>query len=172
MNNGVALTLLLLLSSLVMAAPPPLGHQLSPVLPPLTAPDFMLPDIDGTEHRLSEFHGKVVMLNFWASWCPPCRREMPSLQRLYEKYRSQGLVVVAINQWEDPDLVFEFIGRLDLEPSFPVLLDHESKVAEHYRVQGLPTTFVLDRDGKICYRAMGGREFDHPEVERLLEGLL
>ena len=130
------------------------------VLPPRPAPDFSLQDMDGEDYRLSDFRGKVVLLNFWATWCPPCRREMPSMQRLYLKYRARGLAVVAVNQWEDPDLVFEFAGRLSLEPTFPILFDRESRIAEQFDVKGLPTTYLLDRDGSIRFRAIGGREFE------------
>ena len=154
------------------AASPPLGHLMSPLSPPVAAPAFTLVDVDGAEAALSDHHGKVVMLNFWASWCPPCRREMPSMQRLFAKYAEQGFVVIAVNQWEDEDLVFEFVSRLEPEPSFPVLLDRDSKVAEQYGVKGLPTTFLIDREGNIRYRAMGGRDFDHPEIEQLIESLL
>ncbi len=172
MPSLVALIMLLTVSAAGAADLPPLGHKMNPVSPPLAAPDFTLPDLDGEAHSLAEFRGKVVMLNFWATWCPPCRREMPSMQRLYEKYGERGLVVVAVNQFEDPDLVFEFTGRLSLEPTFPILFDRESRVSEQYKVKGLPTTYLLDREGRIHYRAIGGREFDHPEVEALIEGLL
>jgi len=173
MIRSVPALLLLLLACTVGAADlPPLGHKMNSISPPLAAPDFTLPDMDGETHSLSEFRGKVVMLNFWATWCPPCRREMPSMQRLYEKYSERGLVVVAVNQFEDPDLVFEFTGRLSLEPTFPILFDRESRVSEQYKVKGLPTTYLLDREGRIHYRAIGGREFDHPDVEALIEGLL
>jgi thiol-disulfide isomerase/thioredoxin len=168
----LALLLLLTASAVAGAEPPPLGHKMNPVSPPLVAPDFTLPDMDGESHSLSDFRGKLVMLNFWATWCPPCRREMPSMQRLYEKYSEQGLVVLAVNQFEDPDLVFEFTGRLSLEPTFPILFDRESRISEKYKVKGLPTTYLLDREGRIHYRAIGGREFDHPDVEALIEGLL
>lgn len=94
------------------------------------------------------------------------------MQRLYEKYSERGLVVVAVNQFEAPDLVFEFTGRLSLEPTFPILFDRESRVSEQFKVKGLPTTYLLDKQGRIHYRAIGGREFDHPEVEALIEGLL
>ncbi|WP_078118812.1 TlpA family protein disulfide reductase [Thiosocius teredinicola] len=151
---------------------PPLGHQMNPITPAIEAPAFELPDMDGELHTLEAYRGKVVMLNFWATWCPPCRREMPSMQRLYDKYAERGLTVVAVNQWEDPDLVFEFTGRLSVDPTFPILFDRDSRVAEAYKVKGLPTTYLLDRDGRIRYQAIGGREFDHPEVERLIEGLL
>ncbi|MCP5298732.1 MAG: TlpA family protein disulfide reductase [Chromatiaceae bacterium] len=154
------------------AAEPPLGHQLTAVAPPLEAPAFSLPDMDDAIHTLSDYRGKVVLLNFWGTWCPPCRREMPSMQRLYDKYRDRGLVVIAVNQWEDAELVFEFTGRLSVQPTFPILFDRESTLAEAYGVKGLPTTFLLDRQGGIRFRAIGGREFDHPEVEALIEGLL
>lgn len=151
---------------------PPLGHQMNPIRPPVAAPAFELTDMDGNKHSLDEFRGKVVMLNFWATWCPPCRREMPSMQRLYENYAERGLAVVAVNQWEDPDLVFEFTGRLSVDPTFPILFDRDSRIAEAYKVKGLPTTYLLDREGKIRYQAIGGREFDHPDVEQLIEDLL
>ena len=83
-----------------------------------------------------------------------------------------GLAVVAVNQWEDPDLVFEFTGRLSLEPTFSILLDRECRIAEQCSVKGLPATFLLDKEGNIRFRAIGGREFDHPAVESLIEGLL
>ncbi|MCB1923996.1 MAG: TlpA family protein disulfide reductase [Gammaproteobacteria bacterium] len=172
LSEVVATLLLVLLSTAVVAAPPPLGHALTEVAPPLAAADFALPDIDGENHALSDYRGRVVMLNFWATWCPPCRREMPSMQRLYDKYRERGLVVVAVNQWEDPDLVFEFTGRLSVDPTFPILFDRESRVAEDYGVKGLPTTFLIDKDGQIRFRAIGGREFDHPDVEAIIEALL
>lgn len=169
---GLLVTLWLASTLPATAAPPPLGHLMTPIEPIVAAADFSLPDIDGDPHALQDFRGKVVMLNFWASWCPPCRREMPSMERLYQKFNEQGLVIIAINQWEDPDLVFEFTGRLSLEPTFPVLLDRESHVSEQYGVKGLPTTFLIDRNGNLRYRAMGGRDFDHPEVEKLIESLL
>ena len=169
---AAALLLVLLTAGVGAAGLPPLGHKMNPVSPPLVAPDFALPDMDEQKHALSDFRGKVVMLNFWATWCPPCRREMPSMQRLYDKYRERGLVVLAVNQFEDPDLVFEFTGRLSLEPTFPILFDRESRISEQYGVKGLPTTYLLDRQGRIRYRAIGGREFDHPEVEALIEDLL
>ena len=171
-TDALILALCVLLAGVAGAAGPPLGHKMTPVTPPQAAADFRLPDIDDETHALSDFRGKVVMLNFWATWCPPCRREMPSMQRLYDKYRERGLVVVAVNQWEDPELVFEFTGRLSLEPTFPILFDRESRISEEYGVKGLPTTYLLDKQGNIRFRAIGGREFDHPEVEALIEGLL
>ena len=154
------------------AEQPPLSHTMTALSPPQTAPDFTLSDMDDETYTLSIYRGKVVMLNFWATWCPPCRREMPSLERLYSKFKNQGFVVIAVNQFEDPDIVFEFTGRLSLEPTFPILFDRESRIAEQFGVKGLPTTYLLDKDGRIRYRAIGGREFDHVEIEDMIKELL
>ena len=161
-----------LLSMSAIAEQPPLSHTMTAMPTSQTAPDFSLQDMDGETYTLSSYRGKVVMLNFWATWCPPCRREMPSLERLYGKLKSQDFVVIAINQFEDPDLVFEFTGRLSLEPTFPILFDRDSSVAELFRVKGLPTTYLIDKDGQIRYRAIGGREFDHTEIEDMIKGML
>ena len=154
------------------AEQPPLSHTMTALSPPQKAADFTLPDMDGEAHTLSDYRGKVVMINFWATWCPPCRREMPSLERLYGKLKDQGFTVIAINQFEDPDLVFEFTGRLSLAPTFPILFDRDSSVAEQFGVKGLPTTYLLDKDGRIRYRAIGGREFDHAEIEQMIKALM
>jgi thiol-disulfide isomerase/thioredoxin len=154
------------------AEQPPLSHTMTALSPSPTAAEFTLPDMDGETHTLSDYRGKVVMLNFWATWCPPCRREMPSLERLHSKLKERDFVVIAVNQFEDPDLVFEFTGRLSLAPSFPILFDRDSSVAEQFGVKGLPTTYLLDKAGRIRYRAIGGREFDHPEIERMIEDLM
>jgi peroxiredoxin len=164
----------LILASAAAAVPqqPELGHSMSRLEQPVVAPDFRLQDMDGTEFRLDQYRGKVVLVNFWATWCPPCRREMPSLQRLHAKMASEGLQVLAVNQWEDPDLVFAYMGQISVDAGFPILFDPESKVAEAYQVQGLPTTFLIDTQGRLRYRAIGGREFDHPEIEALVRKLL
>ena len=149
-----------------------LSYQFTSLEPPLAAPEFVLPDMDGEQHALRDYHGKVVLLNFWATWCPPCRREMPALEQLYQQLGEQGLVVLAINQWEDPDHVFAYTGELNVFPSFPILFDPDSSVSEEYGVKGLPTSFLLDQDGQVRYRAVGGRAFDHPEVARTIRALL
>ena len=137
---------------------PKLGYNLTPLPKPVPAPQFTLEDMDEEKHSLEDLRGKVILLNFWATWCPPCRREMPSMQRLYEKYQGRGLVVVAVNQWEDADHVFAYTGDLNVFPSFPILFDPESKVSQQYGVKGLPTSFVIDRAGRLVYRAIGGTE--------------
>lgn len=163
---------LLLTAGTLPAQEPELSHTLAPLDPPLVAPGFSLQDMDGEKHALADYRGKVILLNFWATWCPPCRHEMPAMERLYQRLRDRGFVVLAVNQWEDPDLVFAYTGDLNVFPSFPILFDPQSSVSQLYAVKGLPTSFVIDRDGQLVYRALGGREFDHPEILQRIEALL
>jgi thiol-disulfide isomerase/thioredoxin len=151
---------------------PKLGHQLTPVPKAVAAPAFTLEDMDEEQHSLEDLRGKVVLLNFWATWCPPCRREMPSMERLYQKLNGDDFTVIAVNQMEDGDHVFAYIGQLDVDPSFTILFDKDSKVSSSFRVNGLPTTYLIDKQGNIRYRAIGGREFDHPEVEKQIRQLM
>lgn len=172
MQVKISLFFIWLLSTLPAIASPPLGYQMSEVKASPIVPQFTLPDIDGEQHSFSDFDGQVVLVNFWATWCPPCVREMPSLERLHQKYENKEFKVIAINQWENEDIIFEFTGRLTVEPTFLILLDRESRVSETFKVKGLPSTYLIDKKGRIRYKAIGGREFDHPEVEKLIDQLL
>jgi thiol-disulfide isomerase/thioredoxin len=137
------------------------------------APKFRLPDMNDKEVSLQKLQGKVVVVNFWATWCPPCRREMPSLQRLWEKQGSKaGLQIVAVNVGEDADTVHAFTGTMDTSPTFTIVFDKDSAVMRNWPIKGLPTTFLLDKRGRIVYRAIGGREFDSPESIALINRLL
>ena len=149
-----------------------LSYQFSPVTPLIAAPDFTLEDMDGESYKLHDYRGKVVLVNFWATWCPPCRKEMPALEALYKKLGGDSFAVLAVNQWEDPDHVCAYTGELNVFPTFPILFDPESKITADYGVKGLPTSFLIDKKGRLAYRAVGGRAFDHPEVERLIRELL
>ncbi|WP_455199035.1 TlpA family protein disulfide reductase [Kaarinaea lacus] len=149
----------------------PLGYHLNPVQP-TTAADFTLKDMDDSSHSLKDYQGKVVMLNFWATWCPPCRHEMPSMEEVYQRYEDQGFAVLAINEWEDADRVFIYTGQLSIPPTFPILFDKLGVVADKYAVKGLPTTVLLNRKGQVVYRAIGGRDFNHPEVDKVIRALL
>ncbi|MFV1859145.1 MAG: peroxiredoxin family protein [Anaerolineales bacterium] len=114
------------------------------------APDFSLPDLNGEMHSLGEHLGDAVILNFWATWCPPCRFEMPVLQQAFERYSDQGFVVLAVNLTEsdDRDLVAPYRDELGL--TFPILLDEESLVSgDLYRVLGIPTSVFIDRRGTV-----------------------
>jgi thiol-disulfide isomerase/thioredoxin len=128
--------------------------------------------MDGETHTLGDYRGQVIMLNFWATWCPPCRREMPSMEAIYQKLGDQPFTVLAVNEWEDPDQVFPFLGQLTVFPTFPILHDADGAAAEAYGIQGLPTTLLIDRQGRVAYRAVGGRDFEHPEVEAVIQGLI
>ena len=166
------LVMLLPLSGLTAEqALPAANYKLKRLSNPVSAPDFLLMDMDGQQHSLKQYRGKVVIINFWATWCPPCIREMPSLQKLYEEFKSKSLVVLAINQWEDEDRVFEYMGRLKPAPTFPILFDSDSKLSGLYKVQGLPSTYIINQQGKIVYRAKGGRDFDHPVIMAKIRAL-
>jgi len=113
-----------------------------------------------------------VLVNFWATWCPPCRREMPSMERLSQRLKNQPFAILAINQQENPDEVFVFTGQLEPAPTFAILFDRDSKVAKAWGVRGLPASYIVDPLGHVVYRAMGGREFDHTEIEQTIRALL
>ncbi len=119
-----------------------------------SAPDFVLPSIEGQEKSLEDFKGKPLMLHFWATWCPPCREEMLTFQKIYEEFGPSGLTIVAINVGESPEKVKKFIKENGL--TFPVLLDSKGEVANRYRVRGLPTTYWIDPSGKIVDLTVGG----------------
>lgn len=174
--RSITSALLLSLGWLAMPLPaaedvPALSATLTAV-EPIEAPDFTLSDMDETTHTLSDLRGNYVLVNFWATWCPPCRKEMPSLEFLYQQYKDRSFRVLAVNQFEDPDHVFSYMGELDVFPAFPILFDRKSEVSERYGVRGLPTSFIIDPQGRIIYRAIGGREFNHPDVTTLIESLL
>jgi len=165
---------MLSIAGMVSAAPPlpEMSHTFTALKPAKAAKDFTLPDLDGKPHKLSDYRGKVVLVNFWATWCPPCRREMPSMERLSQRLKDQPFVILGINQQEDPERVFVFTAQVDPSPNFPILFDPNSKIANAWGVLGLPASFILDQQGRVVYRAMGGREFDHPEIEQAIRKLL
>ena len=108
---------------------PQLGHSLTPLPKPVPAPDFTLADMDDEMHSFKDLRGKVVLLNFWATWCPPCRREMPSMERLYQKLNGEDFTVIAVNQMESGDHVFAYTGQLEVDPTFTILFDRDSRVS-------------------------------------------
>ena len=140
----------------------------SPVPGYPVAPKLKLLNMDGKQVDLEKLKGQVVLVNFWATWCPPCRREMPSLQRLWQKLGKSKLQIVAVNVGEDADTVLGFMGMLDTSPTFPIVFDKDSAVLNAWPVKGLPTTFLIDRNGHVAYRAIGGRDFDSPENIRFI----
>jgi len=150
---------------------PPLSHSLTRQTPK-PAPALKLKDLDGQTHDLAQLKGKVVLINFWATWCPPCRREMPSMERLSQAFKGKPLVVLAVDVGEDADTIDTFTSQLDTPPTFPILLDTRSRTMQAWKVAGLPTTFLVDKQGRIVASAIGGREFDHTEIIRAINELL
>ncbi|MGD8615130.1 MAG: TlpA disulfide reductase family protein [Gammaproteobacteria bacterium] len=146
-----------------------LGATLHPVAGRPAAPDFKLPDIDGATHRLSDYRGKVVIVSFWATWCPPCREEMPSMQRAWKRLKQENTVILAVNVGEDEDTIFTFTA--DYPMDFPLLMDLDSSVVQRWPVRGLPTTFVVDPQGRIVYRAVGSRDWEDPLILKTLRSL-
>ena len=122
------------------------------------APDFELESLEGDMTALHSFRGKVVFLNFWATWCPPCRAEMPSMQKLYDNFKAEGLVVLGVDLQEGKDKVAKFMKKYDL--SFPVVLDVAGRVGQQYSVRSIPSTYIIDRNGKVLAGVLGGREWD------------
>jgi peroxiredoxin len=111
------------------------------------APNFSLPQLNGSHMKLSDLKGKAVVLNFWGSWCEPCKAEMPVLQKLYAANKDKGLVVVGVNIGETPVAVQSFIEQNGV--TFPILLDRDLQITKLYRIGPIPTTFFIDRDGEI-----------------------
>jgi peroxiredoxin len=117
------------------------------------ARDFTLEAVDGSQISLSDYEGSVVLVNFWATWCPPCRAEIPSFEAAYRVYKDEGFVVLGINIEESRSVVEPFVAEMDV--SFPVLLDEQGKVMNEYRALGLPMSLLVDREGVIAVRHMG-----------------
>ena len=116
--------------------------------------DFTLQDLHGTKWSLKDLTGKVVVVNFWATWCPPCRKEMPDLETLYKRFKNQGLVILAISD-EDPGKVKPFVAQEKV--SYPILLDPGRKVNQLFEVEGIPKSFVYDRTGKLVAQSIDMR---------------
>jgi len=118
------------------------------------AEDFRLTDLEGKSQSLSQYRGKIVLVNFWATWCKPCTTEMPAMQATYDRLRSKGFVVLAINELEDNARVREHIKQYG--HTFPVLMDHDNKVANQFGVFGLPVSIFIDQEGRVQEYIKGG----------------
>lgn len=135
-------------------------RTLIPVESRPVAPEFRLPDLDGKLVSLSEFRGQVVVVNFWASWCPACIEEMPSMQRGANWLKRFNGSFIAINVGESPQAVAVFLEKMNLK--IPLLFDQQLETAERWNVSQLPVSFVIDPAGRIAYRALGARQWDDP----------
>jgi len=138
---------------------------------PQAAKEFSVPTPEGATFRLADYRGKVVFLNFWATWCPPCKEEMPAMERLYQRYKDRGFVVLAVSvDAEGAPIVNPFVKEYKL--TFPIGLDPKMAVAEHYGVRGLPTSFLVDKRGTLVGLALGPREWNGKASLALIESLL
>ena len=126
------------------------------------APDFTLETLGGQSLRLADLRGQVVLINFWATWCPPCRAEMPAIQQVYQRHREHGFTVLAVDIQEGDTQVADFVDDMGL--TFPILMDREGSVSANYQVKALPSTFFVDREGVIQNVTLGG-----PMAEAFIE---
>lgn len=143
------------------------GFEARPAAP---TPELKAQDMAGATRTLADYRGKVVLLNFWASWCPPCLREMPSMERLREKMAGRPLAIVALDSAETREEVSAYLSRMKL--GFPVLLDPDSSNTRRWKVFALPTSFLLDAEGRVRYVLTGPTEWDEGEALELIESLL
>jgi peroxiredoxin len=136
----------------------------------VAAPEFSLSDLAGKKVQLKAFRGKLVLLNFFATWCDPCREEMPGMERLFRAHQDNGFVVLAVNLQESAKTVRPFVQQLKL--SFPTVLDSEGSVSRDYGVRALPVSFLIGRDGNIRWRAIGGRDWESAQARRYFAQLV
>lgn len=134
------------------------------------APEIALPDKSGSTVKLSDFKGQVVMVNFWASWCQPCRTEMPLIEDLYQRFKKIGFTVLAVNVDENPDNGKKMLKEVPV--SFPVVFDSKNKMIEKYQVQAMPSTYMVDRKGNIREVHRGYKPGDEADYEQYVRKLL
>lgn len=136
------------------------------------APDFQLPDLDEKEIRLSDYRGKVVFLNFWATWCKPCREEMPSMEVLYKNFEKDGLVILAvsIDRVTTKKEIPPFVKSLNL--TFPVLVDSWGQTDKRYKLMGVPETYIIDREGTLREKVIGPRDWTRLDNLQVLTQLI
>jgi peroxiredoxin len=134
------------------------------------AEDFTLPALNGGTFSLADQRGKIVLVNFWATWCPPCLEEMPAMERLWQKHKEAGFVLVAVSVDADPKKVVPFVTQHKL--TFPIAFDTTMSVAEKYGVRALPSSFILAKDGMLAALALGPRHWDNKASHRLVETMV
>lgn len=155
----------------VSPVPDPAGATRTAVQVGAPAPDFVLRDLHGSAVSLKSQRGRVVLLNFWATWCGPCRVEMPAMERLYQEFKDRGFEVLAVSTDAQGRAVTKpFRDSLGL--TFPILHDPDFQTGITYGARTLPMTFLVDRDGLIRHRIFGARDWHSPEARRLIEMLL
>ncbi len=133
------------------------------------APEFSLTDTEGKLHRLSEYRGRVVVVNFWSVWCAPCRKEMPAMQNAWEQVRERDVLFLGVNFEDRPDQVAQFFTKISVD--FPILLGGDRDMLKSWSVKGLPTTYVIDQQGRLRYQVVGEYHWDQPVALETLMSL-
>ncbi len=146
--------------------------QANPLETGKAAPDFSLTDQTGKTITLSQLKGKVVLIDFWASWCGPCRKEMPFLVELDQTYREQGLVILGVSIDDKESNIEKFLSKLDPRPAFPILHDKEKKLPPIYQVEAMPSTYLIDKAGRLRFRHKGFKDEYKPKFKEEIELLL
>jgi peroxiredoxin len=131
--------------------------------------DFSLTDLSGKNISLRDFQGKVIMLNFWATWCPPCREEMPSMEEMNKKMKGKNFIMLAVNVQEKAATVKSFVDKFKY--TFPVIIDEKAEAAAKYQIRSIPTTFIIDTKGKIAGAFTGSRDWNTDEVIKVFSEL-
>lgn len=134
------------------------------------APDFTLKSLEGANLRLEEYRGQVVLINFWATWCGPCRQEMPILDRLHQRYEDTGFTVLGVNVEGEAGPAQELVDKTKV--TFPVLIDDGQRVSELYDLEAMPSTYVLDRDGNLRYVHRGYKPGDEAKYVEVVKALI
>lgn len=134
------------------------------------APDFALTTLDGEKVKLSDLKGHVVMINFWASWCGPCRQEMPLLNDIYASYKKAGFVLLGVNLDESAEDAKAFLKKTPV--NFPVLIDSKGQVADLYKNQAMPSSYFVDRKGDLVYLHQGYRPGEEEDYKKVIKKLL
>lgn len=145
------------------------GSTPSPAQTHSPAPSFHLQDLKGKFHHLSDFNGKALIVNFWATWCGPCRKELLSMNRAWSVLKDEAVVMLAVNVGEDQEAVTAFTRDYPID--FKVLLDGDGNTNQRWRVTGILTTFLVNPQGKTVYRMIGEREWDSKQLLQLVRGL-
>ncbi len=144
-------------------------ENIKEISPGVPAPDFSLQNIEGESISLSDYKGKVILLNFWASWCGPCIAEMPSIENLHKTVKDENIQVVTINLGESKDVVSNFMSKNGY--SFNSLLDSDNSVAGIYGIRSIPTTYIINKEGNIVASKLGSHEWDSEGVISILREL-
>lgn len=149
---------------------PPASPIETDMSPNTEAPGFVLKNMDGEHVSLTALRGKVILLNFWATWCRPCKEEMPAFEKLYVKYKDRGFVVLAVSINRSKASIEDFLEDMDL--SYPILMDDDSKVLKLYKVYSIPTTFLIDKTGFIVKKYHGQEDWTSLAITSSIEELL